>query len=496
MSNTSINLLPNRQSEQLWSMSNKFSKISSNMSSNKTRHAWSSHSGDAHINTPQSLSAKTSSNMSSNKTRHGRCYPSDKTQIGASLNLSTKTSPNIDVEIFTCSFNKGKNKYRNKGIYSLLRKDAATVCINPQPVWRETCARLGCGNELVHDPKSQQTRITSALREPNARTRRGFRSTIAISRRKANRKEHRAVKRHLYRQLGKCHPVKAMQGETYVVAQDCHSTADTLHDKNPLSRSLKPEKTESKLKLFNIKIATLNLDGGITHVSGRQKVVHTMVTNRIDVLALQETRVNSDTMEQHGDCCFYFSTGVTYERKKEAEQIRQQQRNMEEPSLSEIEMYNLDAEKQGVAIVYHKKLEKYKCNVTQVNGRILMITFDASPLRTNIVAAYAPHAGRSLVDKDNFYNELGKVLDNIPKHETNISLGDFNARLMERLPHETETLGEHLFREDESRIEQLSLAQQDNRTRFISFRQEHDLTVVNTLFQKDKSDHLQKCSSP
>lgn len=79
------------------------------------------------------------------------------------------------------------------------------------------------------------------------------------------------------------------------------------------------------------------------------------------------------------------------------------------------------------------------------------------------------------------------LLSYTPKHETNIILGDFNARLMERLPHETETLGEHLFREDESRIEQLSLAQQDNRTRFISFRQEHDLTVVNTLFQKDKS---------
>ena len=75
-----------------------------------------------------------------------------------------------------------------------------------------------------------------------------FRSTIAISRRKANRKEHRAVKRQLYRQLGKCHPVKATQGETYVVVQECHSTADTLHDKNPLSRSLKPEKTEIQVK--------------------------------------------------------------------------------------------------------------------------------------------------------------------------------------------------------------------------------------------------------
>ena len=101
-----------------------------------------------------------------------------------------------------------------------------------------------------------------------------------------------------------------------------------------------------------------------------------------------------------------------------------------------------------------------------------MITFDTSPLRTNIVAAFSPHAGRSLEDKTIFYNELGKVLDSIPQRETNIILGDFNARLMERHPHEAETLGEHMIRED---------------ARFIRLCQEHGLTVVNTLFQKDKS---------
>ena len=58
---------------------------------------------------------------------------------------------------------------------------------------------------------------------------------------------------------------------------------------------------------------------------------------------------------------------------------------------------------------------------------------------------------------------------------------------MERLPHETETLGEPLLREEGSRIEQLSLAQQDNRTKFISFRQEHDLAVVDCVFQKGRS---------
>ena len=52
---------------------------------------------------------------------------------------------------------------------------------------------------------------------------------------------------------------------------------------------------------------------------------------------------------------------------------------------------------------------------------------------------------------------------------------------MERLPHETEILGEHMLRAEASRVEQLSLAQQDNRARFTRFCHEHDLTAVNTL---------------
>ena len=47
---------------------------------------------------------------------------------------------------------------------------------------------------------------------------------------------------------------------------------------------------------------------------------------------------------------------------------------------------------------------------------------------------------------------------------------------MERLPHETETLGEPLLREEGSRIEQLSLAQQDNRTKLITYK---NVTAAN-----------------
>ena len=71
----------------------------------------------------------------------------------------------------------------------------------------------------------------------------------------------------------------------------------------------------------------------------------------------------------------------------------------------------------------------------------MMISFDTSPLRMNVIAAYAPHAGKSKDEKRKFYKELSDVLDSIPNHEINIILENFNVRLMERLLHEVGVLG-------------------------------------------------------
>ena len=190
-------------------------------------------------------------------------------------------------------------------------------------------------------------------------------------------------------------------------------------------------------------------------------------------------------MEEHEGHTFYFSTSIAYETKAEAENTRETQRNLHTKTLSEIELYNLDAEKQGVALVYGPKLKQYKHNIQQINGRLMVVTFNSAPLRTNLVVAYAPHAGRAVAEKDTFYNKLCEVMDSLPKHEINIVLGDFNARLLERLPHECDMIGQHLFRDDNYGLETSSEQQIDNRTRFISFCQEHSLVVGNTWFEKE-----------
>ena len=70
-------------------------------------------------------------------------------------------------------------------------------------------------------------------------------------------------------------------------------------------------------------------------------------------------------MEEQGDFT-YFATSVSYEQKAAAEVLRKQQQESPTPALTEIELYNLDTEKQGVGIVFSKRLQPNKANFQQI----------------------------------------------------------------------------------------------------------------------------------
>ena len=58
---------------------------------------------------------------------------------------------------------------------------------------------------------------------------------------------------------------------------------------------------------------------------------------------------------------------------------------------------------------------------------------------------------------------------------------------MERLDHEENFVGPHIFRDEHSTIESLSEKQQDNRERLVSLCQDKGLTLINTWFCKEPS---------
>ena len=75
-----------------------------------------------------------------------------------------------------------------------------------------------------------------------------------------------------------------------------------------------------------------------------------MEKNNIDLLALQETRVNANAVETHGGYTFYFSTSVSFEQTAAAEITRTKENESEVKTLTEIELHNLDAEKLFIPI--------------------------------------------------------------------------------------------------------------------------------------------------
>ena len=80
----------------------------------------------------------------------------------------------------------------------------------------------------------------------------------------------------------------------------------------------------------------------------------------------------------------------------------------------------------GIGILLSKQAEKSISEVTSVNQRILVVTFNGNPA-TTVIANYAPVEGSE--DSEAHYQKLTETANGIPKHRLLIEVGDFNAHL-------------------------------------------------------------------
>ena len=56
-------------------------------------------------------------------------------------------------------------------------------------------------------------------------------------------------------------------------------------------------------------------------------------------------------------------------------------------------LYHLDAERLGMAIIYHKGIEPFCLDVQQHNGRLISIVMGGRRGTVAVTGAHAPHAG-------------------------------------------------------------------------------------------------------
>jgi exonuclease III len=119
-------------------------------------------------------------------------------------------------------------------------------------------------------------------------------------------------------------------------------------------------------------------------------------------------------------------------------------------------------------------LRKIPETPTAISERLISIRI---PLIKNsfatIISAYAPTLTSPEVDKDAFYDDLERVIRNVPRNDRLILCGDFNARVGRDSDAWKGTIGKHGLGK-----------MNENGQRLLSFCTENDLCITNTMFQQ------------
>ena len=100
--------------------------------------------------------------------------------------------------------------------------------------------------------------------------------------------------------------------------------------------------------------------------------------------------------------------------------------------------------------------------------------------------AYAPTEDAQANEKDNFYGQLQDTLDNMPKYDIKLLIGDFNTKL-----------GSEKWQGLQCTIRPHGTANEtnDNGERLISVRRSNAINIGNTFF-KHRIIHKKTCRSP
>jgi hypothetical protein len=82
----------------------------------------------------------------------------------------------------------------------------------------------------------------------------------------------------------------------------------------------------------------------------------------------------------------------------------------------------------GTGFVVHKKIVSAVRRVEFISDRMSYIILRGHWCNVIVLNGHVACEGKSDV-KDKLYEELGRVLDKFPRHDMNISLDDFNAKI-------------------------------------------------------------------
>ena len=187
-------------------------------------------------------------------------------------------------------------------------------------------------------PKNRHTTInTSVVVTPKKNSQRQCRSIISYLERKVRRTNERRRRRQLYRNIK--HQATDLANQSRLFAQDPSEPIDHMINMTQLetfehrsqscttpppsimTHSDYQDDILHKQYVQQLKIASLSCRG-LSSLSKRERVIHLMEKHSLDILCLQETKINSNSQENHDSYTMYWSTGVTDDARNKAENLK------------------------------------------------------------------------------------------------------------------------------------------------------------------------------
>lgn len=124
----------------------------------------------------------------------------------------------------------------------------------------------------------------------------------------------------------------------------------------------------------------------------------------------------------------------------------------------------------GVGVLVTPDVAKCVLNFTPISHRVMLLQLQASPNNINIIQVYAPTADKEEEEVIEFYHNINQIIDQIPKHELLIVMGDFNAKL--GAGYKSQYIGIHGLGERNPRGDLME-----------TFAETSELVVLNTFFK-------------
>jgi len=87
------------------------------------------------------------------------------------------------------------------------------------------------------------------------------------------------------------------------------------------------------------------------------------------------------------------------------------------------------ARKNGVGFACHKDLARSVMGYNPINDRIISIRIQGRQCNITVIQVYAPTSIAVISEHEEFYGMLQQTVDNVPRGDTLIIMGDFNAKV-------------------------------------------------------------------